>query len=175
MDNTKALLLIVGVLIAGLFLGNAFTGLVVKPASYDNSNVKVVGGGANCFDRDGDGYFSQSGCGTVLDCNDNNAGINPGATDICQNGIDENCNGIDEACSTIFPTSTTAPNCFDSDNGITLAVKGAVTNSSGTIYDYCESSIMVREFYCVDNSKSTSGFFSCPSNTACNDGACRPA
>lgn len=32
-----------------------------------------------------------------LDCDDANASAYPGATDVCQNGVDENCNGYDEA------------------------------------------------------------------------------
>ena len=52
-------------------------------------------------DADGDGYTKVNPCGigTQNDCNDNNAAINPGAKEICDNGIDDNCNGkIDEDC-----------------------------------------------------------------------------
>ncbi|NIO09158.1 MAG: hypothetical protein GTO40_14555, partial [Deltaproteobacteria bacterium] len=43
------------------------------------------------------GYVANSG-----DCNDANASINPGATEVC-NGIDDNCSGqIDEGVTTTF-------------------------------------------------------------------------
>jgi uncharacterized protein (TIGR02145 family) len=51
-------------------------------------------------DQDGDGYVPNNACGfgQMGDCNDN-AAINPGAAEICNNGTDDNCNGqIDENC-----------------------------------------------------------------------------
>jgi len=42
-------------------------------------------------DRDGDGYDSS------VDCNDNSSAINPGAAEICDDNIDNDCDGeIDE-------------------------------------------------------------------------------
>src|SRR5215216_6268275 len=40
-------------------------------------------------DQDGDGYVPDNACGygTQGDCNDNNAAIHPGATEICGNNI----------------------------------------------------------------------------------------
>lgn len=76
----------------------------------DDNNPNVWQNGQFYVDADNDGYtvgstvtlcygttpptgYSLSSNGT--DCNDNNAGIHPGATDIPDNGIDEDCNGSD--------------------------------------------------------------------------------
>jgi hypothetical protein len=54
-------------------------------------------------DADHDGYAptSRGACGT--DCNDANAMINPGAVDVCGDGIDNDCDGmIDEGGITTY-------------------------------------------------------------------------
>ncbi len=49
----------------------------------------VSGGG----DADGDGYYTSQ-CTLGNDCNDNDANINPGRSEVAGNGKDDNCDGL---------------------------------------------------------------------------------
>lgn len=48
-----------------------------------------------CVDSDHDGYFPDAGCGTHLDCDDDDPGVHPSALEIKHDGIDQDCNGYD--------------------------------------------------------------------------------
>jgi len=65
----------------------------------ERNDMGAYGGpGACCWypDSDGDGYYSE-GCGGD-DCDDADPAVNPGAAEICGNGIDDDCNGLIDDC-----------------------------------------------------------------------------
>jgi hypothetical protein len=65
-------------------------------ASYYSQVAPWLGSPVSCDDADGDSYLDAECGGT--DCDDSNPAINPGATEICESGVDEDCNGVDDAC-----------------------------------------------------------------------------
>jgi hypothetical protein len=102
------------------------------PAGYSINNTDCAPGDGTKWksalfyvDSDGDGY--TNGTATVCygqsvpagyrintlgnDCDDSRASIHPGATEVCANGIDDNCNGLTDencgSCGTVSSLSTT--------------------------------------------------------------------
>jgi Zn-dependent metalloprotease/subtilisin-like proprotein convertase family protein len=72
----------------------------------DDDDASIQSSVTYYVDADGDGFGSSTTsvwCSAVApsgfssqtgDCNDNNSLVNPNATEICGNGIDDNCNGL---------------------------------------------------------------------------------
>jgi len=44
-----------------------------------------------CTDNDGDGFAIEGGSCSEFDCDDNNAAINPGAAEVCDDVVDNDC------------------------------------------------------------------------------------
>jgi hypothetical protein len=87
------------------------------------------------LDNDGDGYTEAQG-----DCNDNDATIYPGAPEICNDGIDQDCNGSDLLAPTIEQLTDLA-GCGDGPFQITGAIAANfdqiqwTTSGDGTFSD----------------------------------------
>ncbi|MBN1771323.1 MAG: hypothetical protein JXB32_08690 [Deltaproteobacteria bacterium] len=77
-------------------------------------------------DADGDGYPSD------VDCDDTRADVNPGATEVCGNGIDDDCDGAtDEGCG----SDADAGDVADAPDDIAPYDDGAVAPDDGTAAD----------------------------------------
>ncbi len=86
-----------------------------EPGSFVNVWIE---GKLKEIDADGDGYLSSEG-----DCNDAEPTIHPGATEICGDGIDQDCNNTDLLCPDDIDDdgdsyTENAGDCVDSDSSI---------------------------------------------------------
>lgn len=124
----------------------------------NNCNGEIDEGGVCqiCTDADGDGFFAEAGCGTEVDCNDNDASINPWASEICD-GKDNNCNGqIDEGDVCLICTDAdgdgffaepgcgTEVDCDDNDSSVypgapEICGDGIDNDCDGTVDEECAS------------------------------------
>jgi len=71
--------------------------------------------GSQCVDNDNDGYGTgdiTSCLYSETDCNDDDASINPGAVEVCGNGVDEDCDGADTSCNSLSSASTSGGGGF---------------------------------------------------------------
>ncbi len=102
-------------------------------------------------DSDRDTFVSQDDCDTLrdagltcdlVDCDDNNSAIYPGAPELCGNGIDENCNGEDLLCEDADGDGYTADvDCDDEDPDRFPGNPEGPNNCTGLIDPKCDDGV----------------------------------
>jgi hypothetical protein len=106
-------------------------------------NLTITPSTAYYKDADGDGYgvassilYSCNGAPSGYaalpgDCDNDNSAIHPGATEICGNGIDDNCDGnIDEDCGCTNPPTANAGSNTNVCEGSTVSLNGSIGGSA---------------------------------------------
>ena len=84
------------------------------------------------IDADGDGYLSAN------DCNDNNNAINPGATEVCANGMDDDCDGQTDECFTLNVNKSGDPGV----GGMVTSTPAGIDCGSGCTYLFPEGTLV---------------------------------
>ncbi|RME52471.1 hypothetical protein D6783_04615 [Candidatus Woesearchaeota archaeon] len=98
---------------------------------------------ADCVDSDGDGFgrLGHTDCkSTLVDCNDANSRVFPGAPEVCGNGVDEDCNWFDAACDASCQDGTPEGSC----NAELLLCSG------GELVERCQSCGCVGDAVCFE-------------------------
>ncbi|MBK8480391.1 MAG: hypothetical protein IPL40_04325 [Proteobacteria bacterium] len=126
------------------------------------------GSDAGCIDRDRDGVGVGPGCTGVPDCNDQDAALRPGATELCGDGIDQDCDlTADDGCPGVA--------CVDADGdgfGVGEACVVADPNDGDpNIYPWGPSQGEASSSLCVDRDGDGWGVGpGCPGVPDCDDG-----
>jgi len=105
----------------------------------DADDDDVTGASVYYTDLDGDG-FGATGSGTVScttvsgaatvsgDCDDVDSSVSPGATEVCDDGVDNDCSGADQACSSGGGSGGGSTGLVDAEDAAVAIVYGEQTN-----------------------------------------------
>ena len=80
-----------------------------------NGPAAGPGPAPSCTDADGDGFAREGGSCGARDCNDTDPSVNPEASEICTDGIDNDCNGLADVVDANAVDCPASTACFDND------------------------------------------------------------
>lgn len=134
-------------------------------------------GSSTCADSDEDSYYDNTCIEGSMDCDDFDNTINPGATEICGDDIDQDCSGADEVCVPGPDDDQPGETCDDSDeddyytntcygstdcNDSNSAINpNASEICSDSIDNNCDGQ---EDEWCPDSCSEADNFFSCLSS-----------
>jgi len=70
----------------------------------------------DCVDNDGVDYFATEGCGTQIDCDDNNIQVNPETAEICNDEVDNDCDDDVDCDDSDCENDSACSSCTDEDS-----------------------------------------------------------
>lgn len=118
--------------------------------------------GTTCTDFDADGFATEGGTCGLVDCDDNNPAINPGAAEVCDDGIDNDCDA--------------AIDCADGECALALVCGGTplepeicsdgIDNDGDNKVDCADKKDCGKDLFCVIDG----GGGPTPSPEICDDG-----
>ena len=138
------------------------------------------GPGPSCLDLDSDGYnaYNQYFCLSGNDCDDGNPDVNPGAAEICTNGLDDDCDGSTDCSDS---ECLTDPACYQSPPGPDCssgAESSCDTGKAGVCSSGTKTCVAGVWAECVQDSESITEVCNnglddnCNGLTDCNDPDC---
>ncbi|HEU5164975.1 MAG TPA: MopE-related protein [Chitinophagaceae bacterium] len=133
------------------------SGYASRPGDCNDNHAGISPGIVWCKDTDNDGYgegtiliqceqpegFKAAACliATQGDCDDGNAAVHPGATEICGNGIDDDCNeSTSDACPITDADNDGDPDVTDCNDNNPNIHHGATEICGNGVDDDCNES-----------------------------------